>query len=130
MRHLYFLSFFLLSSLFLGSCKKDDTAVAPEALLERTWLRSYEENEGDIEVYRPNTYAFPPSRGRTGFSFESSGLFTEIGIAPADGPAFYKGKWVALRNNLLLVDLDEQQKPSYKLEVILLDNDVLKVRQH
>ena len=38
----------------------------PSAIF-RHWIRSREEDTGDIEVYRPEGFAFPPSFGRDGF---------------------------------------------------------------
>lgn len=42
----------------------------------RTWLHSYEEDTETELEYRPETpenFAFPPSRGRTGFTFLPNG---------------------------------------------------------
>jgi hypothetical protein len=43
-----------------------------------TWAHSFEEDEGDIQVYRPrDTYPFPPSRrGRETLIFDLSGRAT------------------------------------------------------
>src|SRR5687767_12282600 len=57
----------------------------PGKLLYRTWLHSREEDQGEVMVYRPNDFNFPPSRGRTGFAFEAGGKFTQYDIAPTDG---------------------------------------------
>lgn len=40
-----------------------------------TWAHSFEEDEGDIQVYRPRaTYPFPPSRrGRETLEFDPAG---------------------------------------------------------
>lgn len=40
-----------------------------------TWAHSFEEDEGDIQVYRPrDTFAFPPSRrGRETLVFDAAG---------------------------------------------------------
>ena len=60
-------------ALLLGACEKrrpDAVATSSPASmkhLEGTWLQSREESSGDTLVYRPNTYDFPPTRGRTGF---------------------------------------------------------------
>ena len=44
-------------------------------LTDRTWLRSPEEETGDVRVYRPDGYPFPPARGREGLTFHSDGRF-------------------------------------------------------
>ncbi|MDN4061621.1 hypothetical protein QPK31_25685 [Massilia sp. YIM B02769] len=43
--------------------------------LSGTWAHSYEEDEGDVQVYRPHdTFPFPPSRrGRETLDFRGAG---------------------------------------------------------
>lgn len=97
--------------------------------LEGTWLHAHEEDQADVLVYRPNTYAFPPSRGRTGFAFERNGLFTQYDIAPTDDLEGHKGRWKVQKDNTLLINLDDQPESGYVLEVVSLENKVLKVRR-
>ncbi|MBD2724264.1 hypothetical protein [Hymenobacter armeniacus] len=97
--------------------------------LEGTWLSSREEDRGDTLVYRPNTYAFPPSRGRTGFAFKSYGRFEQFDIAPTDGLAGRPGTWVLEGENRVRIHLTEGQEPDYTLEVVSVENKVLKVRR-
>ena len=44
-------------------------------LTDRTWVRSQEEESGDVRVYRPVDHPFPPARGREGLTFHSDGRF-------------------------------------------------------
>lgn len=97
--------------------------------LEGTWLHAHEEDQGDMLVYRPNTYAFPPSRGRTGFAFEPNGLFTQYDIAPTDGLEGHKGRWKVQNDHIIRISLDDKQEPDYALEIVSLENQVLKVRR-
>jgi len=99
--------------------------------LEGTWLSSHEENVGDTLVYRPNTYKFPPARGRTGFDFKEFGRFEQFDIAPTDGLAGHPGSWVidGKNSNKIRIHLDEGQEPDYDLEVLALKNKVLKLRK-
>jgi hypothetical protein len=46
-----------------------------EGLTDRTWLRSPEEEQGALRVYRPEGHRFPPARGREGLTFHSDGRF-------------------------------------------------------
>lgn len=46
-----------------------------QGLTDRTWLRSPEEEQGAVRVYRPEGYPFPPARGREGLTFHSDGRF-------------------------------------------------------
>jgi len=97
--------------------------------LERTWLHAQEEDQGDVRVYRPNTYAFPPARGRTGFQFDHNGLFTQYDIAPTDGLEGRKGQWKADGSTKVVISLDDKRDPDYTLEIVSLEKDVLKVRR-
>ena len=99
--------------------------------LEGTWLASHEENQGDTLVYRPNTYAFPPARGRTGFTLKPYGRFEQFDIAPTDGLAGRPGTWAADGPTRLHVHLTDGQEPDYNLEIIALDKKqmVLRVRR-
>lgn len=125
MRHPYFLSIYLLLALLFSGCKKDEL---PDKLIGHTWLLSYEENKDDVQVYRPDTYAFPLSYGRPGFSFGPDGQFTQLDIAPADGLEAHKGKWTPLSNDVFYISFDDNKKSNYKLHIISLDNDVLQVK--
>lgn len=115
--------------LLAATCQPGTKASSPLRKLEHTWLHAHEEDQGDVRVYRPNTYAFPPSRGRTGFAFEQNGLFTQFDIAPTDGLEGRKGTWKAENDQTLLISLDDKKDPEYRLQIVSLDNDVLKVRR-
>ncbi|MGY2131564.1 hypothetical protein ACW9KT_05025 [Hymenobacter sp. HD11105] len=119
-----------LSVLLLAVTCKTDLRESPQLrYLEGTWLHAHEEDQDDIEVYRPNTYSFGPSRGRTGFTFEHNGLFTQYDIAPTDGLEDRKGQWKAESETVLRITLDETDEPPYKLEIVSLNKDMLKVRR-
>ena len=47
----------------------------PTRLQIMAWLRSPEEETGDVRVYRPEDHPFPPARGREGLTFHSDGRF-------------------------------------------------------
>ncbi|SMB97046.1 hypothetical protein SAMN00120144_0269 [Hymenobacter roseosalivarius DSM 11622] len=118
-----------LSVLLLAVTCKPDPRKSPQLLLlEGTWLHAHEEDIENIEVYRPNTYSFGPSRGRTGFNFEHNGLFTRYDIAPTDGLEGRKGQWKAESENVLHITFDSKDEPGYRLEIVSLEKDLLKVR--
>jgi hypothetical protein len=122
----------LFSLSLLAACQSGGDSrprVSSLKALEGTWLNAYEENRGDTLVYRPNTYQFPPARGRTGFAIEPYGRFTQFDIAPADGLAGRDGTWTATGPHSLRIHLDDGQTPDYMLEVISLKNKVLTLRQ-
>jgi len=74
-----------------NQCKKSSDL---DPIFDKVWLRSSEEEKSDgTEVYRPETYSFPVTRGpRQGYKFAKTGEFTMI-IAPADTPMELKGTW-------------------------------------
>lgn len=105
------------------------TAAPTPEQLAGTWLVSHEENHGDTLVYRPNTYHFPPARGRTGFALKPFGRFEQFDIAPTDGLAGRPGTWTASGNTRLRIHLNAGPDPDYTLEIISLEEQVLKLRR-
>jgi hypothetical protein len=57
------------------------------------WVQSYEEDTEKELVYRPSTFNFPPSRGRTGFELLADKTCKWIGIAAGDGSEVSCGTW-------------------------------------
>ncbi|TPG67307.1 hypothetical protein [Hymenobacter nivis] len=106
----------------------DSLPASPDELLG-TWLQSNEESSGDTLVYRPNTYKFPPSRGRTGFAVGPAGRFTQFDIAPTDGLDRREGTWTAPDPAHLQIHLADGKTPDYTLEIISLQKGVLKLKQ-
>jgi hypothetical protein len=45
------------------------------------------------QIYRPADFPLPPSRGRSGFEFNSDGTFTRIGIGATDISHVETGTW-------------------------------------
>ena len=121
-----------LSLLLLAATCKPHRPTAPPHIstkqLEGTWLVSREENNGDTLVYRPNTYSFPPSRGRTGFAIKPYGRFEQFDIAPTDGLAGRPGTWTPDGTTRLRIHLNDNREPDYTLEIISLKKQVLKLR--
>ena len=123
-----------LAALLAAACQPNKPAIvasSPASMkqLEGTWLASHEETRGDTLVYRPNTYAFPPARGRTGFALKPYGRFEQFDIAPTDGLAGRTGTWTANGSSRLRIHLTEGTEPDYTLEIISLEKQVLKLRR-
>lgn len=64
-----------------------------EKRLVGTWRHSHEDDTTTERVFRPDTFEFPPSRGRVGYSFRADGTCTYIGIAARDGAARETCSW-------------------------------------
>lgn len=109
--------------------RRPDRLPASPADLQGTWLQSNEESRGDTLVYRPNTYKFPSSRGRTGFAIGVASRFTEFDIAPTDGLEGHEGTWTAPDPTHLRIHLADGSTPDYTLEITSLHNGVLKLRR-
>ena len=124
-----FTVFALLSVMLLAATCNTESQKMTLKQLEGTWLHAHEEDHDDVQVYRPNTYAFGPSRGRTGFAFDHNGLFTQYDIAPTDGIEGRKGQWKAQDERTVRISLDDKKEPDYLLEIVSLENNVLKVRR-
>lgn len=119
----------LISCLLMGVTCERNTAPHP-TLYGKTWLHSYEESGSEYQVYRPNTYDFPPSRGRTGFALEKDGTFRLYSIAPTDGLEEHKGEWKRVKANLLRVSFPGKDLDGFDLELISVEDDLLKVRKN
>jgi hypothetical protein len=68
-------------------------AELPPGLVGRRWVHSHEEDTQTEMVFRPETFDFPPSRGRVSFELRPDGTFTDRGIGPTDRPEDADGAW-------------------------------------
>jgi hypothetical protein len=98
----------------------------PTALFGR-WLHAHEEDEGDVEVYRPADAEFPLSRGRRGFELRRDGTFVHVGIARGDGNVDVPGRWERLEEDRLRVTLDDGR--TYTLELVSADPREVRLRR-
>ena len=98
-------------------------------MLEKTWLHSYEDDSEGLRAYRPNTYSFPPSRGRTGFAFKAGGNFLQYNIAPTDGLEEVPGTWKMTDDKTIQISFPAGKGEPYTMEIVSLTNDMLKVRR-
>lgn len=119
----------LLSLLLLANTCRNSTLESK--LIGTTWLHAFEEDKEDVMVYRPNTYDFAPSRGRTGFTLEKNGVLKQYDIAPTDGLEEHTGEWTKIDNDKLLIEIKEnsQSAQKYIIEVVSVNNDVLKLKK-
>ncbi|MHC4972399.1 MAG: hypothetical protein ACYTG3_08700 [Planctomycetota bacterium] len=97
-------------------------------LLHRHWVHSHEEDTERERVYRPATFPFPPSRGRTGFDLKPDNRCAGFGIAPADGVEEYAATW-DLDDDDRLTIYDDRRRPVHVLQLVSVDDDRLVVRR-
>lgn len=114
--------------LLANTCKKETLETE---LMGTTWLHSYEEDEGEVLVYRPNSYDFPPSRGRTGFELEKGGVLKQYDIAPTDGLEEHIGEWEKVDKDKVQVKIKGNGQPSqnYIIEIVSLKDNILKLKR-
>ena len=107
-----------------------DTTDNKDTLLFNKWMHSYEDDRGEIKVYRPATYKFPPARGRKGFAFHKDGEFIEYRIHPADkGVIPIIGKWQFVNDTIIQISFGKDSDiPTYRIQTISLKPDVFKLK--
>jgi len=107
----------------------NDNKPDPARLHER-WLHSYEEDTETEAVYRPASYAFPPSRGpRPGFELRPDGSCILFGIAPTDAPTTETGIWSLNDDARVLTCTDKTRKPALSVKVTSVGEDRLTVKK-
>jgi hypothetical protein len=105
------------------------TGQLPPEIFEKRWIHSREEDTNDIQVFRPSTFKFPLSRGRRAFEVERNRMFIQYGIGPDDTRKKIDGNWTIEEPNIIKVDFSDKSIKSYKMEIILCNHDVLKIRK-
>ena len=89
--------------------------------LFRRWMHSHEEDSGDLRVYRPASYPFPPARGRRGLEFKPDGELVLYGPGPSDKPAATTSRWSSAGSGR--VKLGDRE-----LEIVSVEPDRLTLR--
>lgn len=103
-------------------------AELPADIFGQTWLHSHEEDTPTEMVFRPASYSFPPSRGRTGFELRPDGSALAIGIAPTDGPQQGQAKWSLQGANEIHIQSPTTQE-TRSLNLVSVSPDKLVVRK-
>lgn len=93
------------------------------------WIHSHEEDEKDVQVYRPSNYKFRPSRGREGFEIKSNGEFISYDIGAADGTDIVNGNWIEEESNKLKISFPGGLKKLRILNIVSCDENILKVKR-
>jgi hypothetical protein len=72
------------------------------ARVARHWVHSHEDDTDREMVFRPSTYAFPPSRGRRSLDLRPDGTLIEGGPGPTDRRQSSEGTWSLDGGSLVL----------------------------
>lgn len=95
--------------------------------LTRHWVRSQEEDEPGVQVYRPHDHPLPPARGRDGLELNADGSAELYGSGHTDAVSSHKGRWTLSDDDILSVDLPGTDATK-RFQVVDVQPDVLKVR--
>jgi len=95
------------------------------AALARTWVHSHEEDSPGRAVYRPESFAFPPSRGRGGFDLNHDGTMTEFGPGPTDQTATRPGRWEVADDGSLALYPAGAEAPARVMKIASVSPDKL-----
>ena len=94
----------------------------------QVWSHSFEEDSEEARVYRPNSFEFPPARGRAGIEFRSDGTFIDWTIAQTDALEPITGYWQVVDPTHVRVYFEDDIRPARVLEIVQSDKDVLKIK--
>jgi hypothetical protein len=97
-----------------------------EAILGH-WVHSHEDDAGDQKVFRPASYQFPPSRGRSWFQLKPGGALVEGGPGPTDRATSSTGYW-NLADNALTFHMQKGAAHTRKLTIVAVAPDKLVVK--
>jgi hypothetical protein len=87
-------------------------------VLSRRWVHSHEEDTATEMVFRPDSYRFPPSRGRRAFELRADGSMVSQGIGPDDRPTMRSGSWKIAGGNTIELNLDAAGGQPTAMEVL------------
>lgn len=100
-----------------------------QASIQGSWTHSFEEDQGDVLVYRPtHAFTFPPARGRETLEFGEGGELTKRAPGPDDRPRETAGHWKALGMNRFQLG-GRENAPGRVIEVVEHTPDILKIRK-
>lgn len=87
-----------------------------ENILLGKWVHSHEEDTPLAMVFRPTTYPFPPSRGRSAFEFQPGGRLMEEKPGPTDRRVTTVGTWGLDDQNRLVLRLPGRSQQVFQIE--------------
>jgi hypothetical protein len=97
--------------------------------LRQHWVHSHEEDTETETVFRPASFAFPRSRGRSAMALKPDGGLVETGPGPTDRPQESQGTWKLEDDGTLSIYEKGKKKPVRTMKIVSLDKDRLVVRK-
>ena len=97
--------------------------------LHQHWVHSNEEDTATETIFRPASFAFPRSRGRSAMTLKPDGGLVETGPGPTDRPQESQGTWKLEGDDTLSIYEKRKTKPKRTMKIVSLDQDRLVVRK-
>jgi hypothetical protein len=97
--------------------------------LHQHWVHSHEEDTETERVFRPASFAFPRSRGRSAMALKPDGGLVVTGIGPTDRPQESLETWKLDGDDILSIYEKGKQKPKRTMKILSLDKDKLVVKK-
>jgi hypothetical protein len=91
-------------------------------------MHSFEEDHGDVLVYRPPEHDFPRARGRDGIEFGPDGSFVELAVGRGDAQEGIAGQWRP-SETAGAVEVSTPRTGDQVLEIVSLTPDRLELRR-
>jgi hypothetical protein len=101
-----------------------------KGVLAQHWIHSHEEDNDTEMIFRPSSYKFAPSRGRTSFDLKPDGSLTESGPGATDRTEQSEGRWQLDANkNLVFYYGSGGERPSRVLRLASADRNRLVIKK-
>jgi hypothetical protein len=97
--------------------------------LHQHWVHSHEEDTETERVFRPASFAFPRSRGRSAMALKPDGGLVETGIGPTDRPQESLETWKLEGDDILSIYEKGKRKPKRTMKILSLDKDRLVIKK-
>ena len=95
--------------------------------LHQHWVHSHEEDTTTERVFRPASFAFPRSRGRSAMALKLDGGLVETGIGPSDRLQERQGTWKLEDDDILCIYEKGRKTPKRTMKIVSLDKNRLVV---
>ncbi len=97
----------------------------PDPAIFQKWLHSYEEDSGNLKVYRPSSFDYPLGWGRAGMKFKENGCFNIYEFSPNDEQVLIHGLWKQITKNRFEITFPLGEKETYIIEIKELKSQLL-----
>jgi hypothetical protein len=96
------------------------------ATLQQRWIHSHEEDTDKTMVFRPESFQFPPSRGRIVYDFQPDNRLLVQQPGQTDRSEAKSGKWRLDRKGHIFLTFDDSTSQTLEIESLTKNQLVLK----